>query len=135
MRDSVTSWTTQEDLGGLFLSYNESLPTTVHDIFTSLVLSYLFRYQRERRSLKGKAANLESLHSLPKRLHKPFRQLCILAIVGVIEDRVTFSSTDLEALGIRTDVSALGLIQAVPSMVSLKVFVCYNFLHLQSKSS
>ncbi len=48
-----------------------------------------------------------------------------------MKDKVTFSSADLEALGVHTDVSALGLLQAVPSLVSHKVSVYYNFLHLQ----
>ncbi len=78
----------------------------------------------------GLEANTESLDRLPDGLQEPFRQLCTLAFSGVLEDRVTFSSTDLEALGIRTDVAALGLVQAVPSLVSSKMSVYYNFLHL-----
>ncbi len=115
----------------LFLSGNRSLPTTVHGIFTSLVLCCLARYQRVRRGLNGEAANLESLDRLPKSLCMPFGQLCTLAFSGVMKDKVTFSSADLEALGAHTDVSALGLLQAVPSLVSYKVSVYYNFLHLQ----
>ncbi len=49
---------------------------------------------------------------------------------GVTENKVNFSLFDLEVLGIHTDVSALGLLQAVPSVVSYKKSVCYNFLHL-----
>ncbi len=115
----------------VFLSGNQSLPTTVHGIFTSLVLCCLARYQRVRRGLVGEAANVESLDRLPKSLHKPFRQLCTLAFSGVMKDKVTFSSADLAALSIHADVSALGLLQAVPSLVSHKVSMYYNFLHLQ----
>ncbi len=114
----------------LFLSGNHNLPTTVHGIFTSLVLCCLSRYQRERLGLEGEAANLESLTSLPEGLQESFRQLCALAFSGVLEDRVTFSSSHLDALGVQTDVSALGLLQAVPSVVSHKTTVYYNFLHL-----
>ncbi len=115
----------------LFLSGNWTLPTTVHGIFTSLVLCGLARYQRVRRGLKGEAANLESLDKLPESLCDPFRQLTTLAFSGVVNDKVTFSSADLTALGIYTDVSSLGLLQAVPSLVFHKVSVYYNFLHLQ----
>ncbi len=114
----------------LFLSGNQSLPTTLHGIFTSLVLCCLSRYRRERLGLEGVSANIESLDNLPSSLQESFRQLCKLAFTGVMSDRVTFSSTDLEALDIPTDVSALGLLQAVPSIVSHKVSVYYNFLHL-----
>ncbi len=115
----------------LFLSGKQRLPTTVQGIFTSLVLCCLARYQRVHRGLEGEAANLESLDRLPESLREPFRKLCALAFSGVMEDKVTFSSADLAALGIHTDVSALGLLQAVPSLVSHDVFVYYNFLHLQ----
>ncbi len=115
----------------LFLSGNLSLPTTVHGIFTSLVLCYLAHYQRVRQGLSGEAANLESLDRLPKSLRKPFRQLCTMAFSGVMKDKVTFSSVDLEALRVCADVSALGLLQAVPSLVSHGVCVYYSFLHLQ----
>ncbi len=115
----------------LFLSGNQTLPTTLHGIFTSLVLCCLARYQRVRRGLKGEAANLESLDRLPESLREPFKELCTLAFSGVMKDKVTFSSADLEALGIHTDVSALGLLQAIPSLVSHKVSIYYNFLHLQ----
>ncbi len=115
----------------LFLSGNRSLPTTVHGIFTSLVLCCLARYQRVRQGLKGEAANIKSIDRLPENIREPFGQLCTLAFSGVMKDKVTFSSADLEALCIHTDVSALGLLQAVPSLVSHVVSVYYNFLHLQ----
>ncbi len=115
----------------LFLSGNRSLPTTVHGIFTSLVLCCLARYQRVRRGLQGEAANLESLDRLPVSLCEPFSQLCTLAFSGVMKDKVTFSSADLTALRIHADVSELSLLQAVPSLVSYNVSVYYNFLHLQ----
>lgn len=114
----------------LFLSGNQTLPTTVHGIFVSLVLCCLSRYQRERLGLEGEAANLESLDRLPESLREPYTQLCSLAFSGVVNDQVTFTSTDLDNLGIHTNVSALGLLQAVPSIVSHRMSVYYNFLHL-----
>ncbi len=115
----------------LFLSGNRSLPTTVHGIFASLVLCCLARYQRIRQGLTGEAANLKSLDGLPENIREHFDQLCTLAFSGMMKNKVTFPSADLEALCIDTDVSALGLLQAVPSLVSHVVSVYYNFLHLQ----
>ncbi len=115
----------------LFLSGNWTLPTTTHGTFTSLVLCCLARYQRARQGLKGEAANIESLDSLPESLRELFRQLCTLAFSGVMEDKVIFSSSALKALSIHTEVLALGLLQAVPSLVSHKVSMYYNLLHLQ----
>ena len=43
---------------------------------------------------------------------------------------VTFSTSDLEALGISKEICELGLPQAVPSIVSHGRSVYYNFLHL-----
>ncbi len=61
--------------------------------------------------MKGENASLESLDRIHKILRKPalIRTLAFSG-VDVMKDKVTFSSADLEALGVHTGKSSLGLI-------------------------
>ena len=113
----------------LFLVGNHTLPTTMHGIFLSLVLSCLSRYLKEDLQ-ESHGQVLDSLENLPQKLQEPFKQLCTLANAGIMKHKVTFSPSDLKALHIPSEVIALGLLQAVPSIVSNQKTVYYSFLHL-----
>ena len=63
-------------------------------------------------------------------MHSSFRQLCKLAFTGATDNKVTFSSSDIEVLGSSDALCELGLLQAVPSIVSHGKSVYHNFLHL-----
>ena len=107
-----------------------SLPSTIFGLFSLLVQHCLSRYLNERRGIPQKLASFESLDVLPDDLRSFFEQLCKLAFTGAKDNKVTFSSGDIEALGCSDETCELGLLQAVPSIVSHGRSVYHNFLHL-----
>ena len=109
---------------------NGSLPSTIYGIFSSLVQHCLSRYLHERQGVSQTLASFESFDELPGKLHSSFKQLCKLAFTGARDNKVTFSSSDIEALGSSDKICELGLLQAVPSIVSHGRSVYHNFLHL-----
>ena len=109
---------------------NGSLPSTIYGIFSSLVQHYLSRYLHERQGISLELASFESLEGLPFELQSFFKQLCKLAFTGARDNKVTFSTSDVEALRAIKEISEFGLLQAVPSIVSHGRSVYYNFLHL-----
>ena len=113
----------------LFLT-NGSLPSTIYGIFSSFVQHFLSRHLYERKGTSLDIATFESFGGLPPELQGPFQQLCQLAFSGARDNKVTFSNSDLEALGASKEVCELGLLQAVPSIVSHGRSVYHNFIHL-----
>ena len=109
---------------------NGSLPSTIYGIFSSLVQHCLSRYLHERQGASLTLASFESFDELPDELHSSFKQLCKLAFTGARNNKVTFSSSDIEALGSSVEICKLGLLQAAPSIVSHGSSVYHNFLHL-----
>ena len=108
-----------------------SLPSTIFGIFSSLVKHILSRYLCERKGMiDTELATFESLDRLPPELQTVFEQLCKLAFTGAKDNKVTFSSSDLEALRASKEVCEVGLLQAVPSIVSHGKSVYHNFVHL-----
>ena len=108
-----------------------SLPSTIFGIFSSLVKHILSRYLCERKGMiDTELATFESLDKIPPNLQAIFEQLCKLAFTGVRDNKVTFSSSDLEALRVTKEVCEVGLLQAVPSIVSHGKSVYHNFVHL-----
>ena len=110
-----------------YLAGNHTLPTTVHGIFSSVVQCSLQRYLQDR---LGKTASITSLEGLPSELHTQFTHLCKLAFYGIKNNEITFTARDLVSLGIPADICEVGLLQAVPSVLSVVREVYYCFLHL-----
>ena len=110
----------------LFLAQNQSLPTTLHEIFTSLVIGCLIRCIAK----EGKECRISSLDGLPSCLVEPFHKICALAYHQVMKNKATFSAEDLKQLGLPQKLDTLGLIQGIESFTSLQKSVSYNFLHL-----
>ena len=111
----------------LFLAQDHSLPTTLHGVFTSLVLCCLKRHETKQGQ---KTQNISSLDKLPFDLQDPFKNICTLAYNGVMDNRATFSPEHLELLGLPEKLGTLGLIQGIESFTSLTSSVSYHFLHL-----
>ena len=105
----------------------QSLPNTEYEIYISVILSCIQRhYDREGRchDLPRQLASLDDL-SRSEIVRKPFQCLCELAYRGVMENKVTFSSSDLPQ-GSNT----LSLLQAIESFLQGGKSVFYNFIHL-----
>ena len=111
----------------LFLAQNHSLPTTLHGVFTSLVLCCLIRHATKEGKEFG---DISSLDNLPPCLQTPLENICALAYHGVMENKVTFSTGQLDSLRLSGELATLGLIQGVESLASFKKSVSFNFLHL-----
>ena len=106
---------------------DQSLPNTEYEIYLSVILSCIQRhYDREGRGhdLPRQLASLDDL-SRSEAVREPFQCLCELAYRGVMENKVTFSSSDLPQ-GSNT----LSLLQAIESFLQSGKSVFYNFLHL-----
>ena len=114
----------------VFLSSNHSLPTSNHEIFTSVVKFTLSRYLQDRLHISPEKAVVTTLDKLPLNLKKLFVQLCKLAFFGVAENKITFLVSDLDSAGLSTDICDIGLLQIVPSILVDVPEVYYNFLHL-----
>ena len=106
---------------------DQSLPNTEYEIYLSVILSCIQRhYDREGKGhdLPRELASLDDL-SRSEAVREPFQCLCELAYRGVMENKVTFSSSDLPQ-GSNT----LSLLQAIESFLQSGKSVFYNFLHL-----
>ena len=106
---------------------DQSLPNTEYEIYLSVILSCIQRhYDREGigHDLPRELASLDDL-SRSESVREPFQCVCELAYHGVMENKVTFSSSDLPQ-GSNT----LSLLQAIESFLQSGKSVFYNFLHL-----
>ncbi|XP_064391357.1 NACHT, LRR and PYD domains-containing protein 5-like [Halichondria panicea] len=113
-----------------FLSDNHSLPTSNHGIFISVVQSSLKRYLKEKLRKTIPVGNITSPDSLPSEIRTQTVQMCQLAYHGIEANKATFTDNDLTTLRIPKEISNVGLLQTVPSIISDGRLVYYCFLHL-----
>ncbi|XP_064391065.1 NACHT, LRR and PYD domains-containing protein 12-like [Halichondria panicea] len=113
-----------------FLSDNHSLPTSNHGIFISVVQSSLKRYLQDRLGKATPVGDITSPDSLPSEIRTETVQMCQLAYHGIEKNKATFTDNDLAALRITKEISNVGLLQTVPSIISDGHLVYYCFLHL-----
>ena len=114
----------------LFLALNHTLPHTLHEVFLSLVLCCIIRHLTRQAEEGKEAPDISSLDDLPPELQEPFNNICAMAYHGVMENKATFSATDLQLFNLPTEFSTLSLIQGVQSFTAFKTSVSCNFLHL-----
>ena len=103
--------------------YNEKsfIPKTLTELYTSLILSLLLRYLRE----KGMKKRLRQFSDLPPDMHQQLRVVSKLAYDGITnQQQVIFDN-------LPDDFDSLGLMQCVPELyVDEGTVMSYNFLHL-----
>ena len=114
----------------LFLSEDQTIPSTQYGIFSAVVLNCILRHLKQRTEEGRQIQCLESICSLPETIREPFENVCKLAYHGVVENKITFSHDDFSAVCIPTSVPLLGLLQALDSLVSTGRRVSFNFIHL-----
>ena len=105
----------------------QSLPSTVYEIYLSVITSIVSRhFSREGKGhdLPGELASLADL-SRSRVAGKDFRRLCEMAHRGVMQNKVTFSSSEFPEGS-----STLSLLQGIESFLEGGKSVFYNFLHL-----
>ena len=103
------------------------LPTTLHELFTTLVLMCILHHLQARTEYKA-ILSLTSLDDLPGEVQLSFDHLCRLAFDGIKKNKLSFS---VDELG---EHSNLSLLQGVQSFtlcgLSVGVSKTYSFLHL-----
>ena len=114
----------------VFISGDNSLPTSNHEIFTAVVESSLKRYLQDKLGKTTSVRDITYPVTLPSEVRDPFNRLCTLAFNGIESNKVTFSEDDLTTLSISRDISEVGLLQSVPSIISGGHQIYFCFLHL-----
>ena len=114
----------------LFLSLNHTLPHTLHEVFLSLVCCCITRHLTREAEEGENSPDILSLDDLPPDVLKLFNNICIMAYHGVMENKATFSATDLRSFNLPTEVSTLSLIQGVQNLAAKHFNISFNFLHL-----
>ena len=110
----------------VFLTFNEVLPTTLHDLFCKLVLCSI---ARELETHESESFESCSLDDLPDEFKSKLSKLSLLAYEGVMQDKVVFYEKDVKLVDLSAKLS-LGLLQAVEGLTLLSKSLSYNFLHL-----
>ena len=113
----------------IFLTMKGALPTTLHELFCSLVLCCIIREQETHEPVSI-LPELTSLDDLPDELKTKLGNLNILAYEGVMHNKVVFYSKDIQAVHLQADISSLGLLQAIEGLTLYSKSRSYNFLHL-----
>ena len=92
-----------------------TLPNTLTQLYTLLCINLILRHTNKH--TPGKIKYLSSLHNLPTQTGEQFLKLCLIAYRGREEDKIIFSSCELqESYGIDdSKLSGLGLLLIAPS--------------------
>ena len=114
----------------VFLTMKGVLPTTLHELLCSLVLCSIVREQATHKLNALSLPEFLSLDKLPDDLKSKLSNLCALAYNGVLQDKVVFYSKDLEEFRVPSNLSSLGLLQAVEGLTLCSKSLSYNFIHL-----
>ena len=118
-------------IASAFLSGDNSLPTSNHEIFGSVVQCSLMRYLRDRRGLtQTQIRSIKEPETLPVEIQDPFTNLCALAFGGIKRNIITFTTSDLSALGIPKEMYEVGLLRSIPSIINNSQQIYFCFLHL-----
>ena len=106
-----------------------TLPETLTELYCLLCLNLILRHINKQNH--GEVEYLSSLHNLPAQISEQFHKLCFIAYRGREEDKIIFSSRELESYGIDpSNLSGLGLLLIAPSTSVYGREKSYNFLHL-----
>ena len=112
----------------LFCACDYTLPSTYHELFKLLIYHCIIRYAEKS------GVNLEhrrhTFEKLPKKIRKPFEQICKLAYRATKKNVMTFSSDTLHNFEVAEPLNHLGLMQSVKTLHVHGKGTTYHFLHL-----
>ena len=112
----------------LFL-VTSTLPNILTELYTLLCINIILRHINKH--TPGGVKYLSSLHNLPAQTSEEFLKLCLIAYRGREEDKIIFSSCELESYGVDdSKLSGLGLLLIAPSISEYGMEKSHNFLHL-----
>ena len=103
-----------------------ALPTTLHELFRSLVLCCIVREHKTHKP-DNSLPDLLSFDDLPDDIMSNLRNLSLLAYEGLMQNKIVFNSEDLH---LPTDLPSLGLLQVVEGLTLTSKSLSYHFLHL-----
>ena len=114
----------------LFLLTSQ-LPNTLTELYTLLCLNLMLRHINRQNGGDTEVEYLRSFNDLPEGTKEHFLNLCLIGYKGRVDDRIIFSSRDIEGYGIHTSkIVGLGLLLIAPSPSVYGREKSYNFLHL-----
>ncbi len=115
----------------LFITEGNTLPTTLHSLFTTLVLNCIVRHLKREKEGK-RLPRLKSLDHVPLEIQPYFNSICALAFHGIKNNKATFSEVDLHSVRLSTDSpdQLLSLIQGWSTFRSAWEELSYSFFHL-----
>ena len=111
----------------IFNSKKGALPTTLHELFRSLVLCCI---ARELATHEHDTSLSDSLDDLPDDIMSNLRNLSLLAYKGLLQNKIVFNSEDLQSYHLPIDLPSLGLLQKVEGLTLISKSLSYHFLHL-----
>ena len=118
----------------LWRAFNETLPATMTELYTKMILNIVIRNLRKK-GISGGILNLSSFDTLPVTLQRSWWLLCELAFQMMTTDQISFSQEklidffppDSEA---HKDIFTFGLLHSVESVFATGHGVSFHFLHL-----
>ena len=113
----------------IFLTLKGTLPTTLHKLFCNLVLCSIVRELNTHQSTVD-LTEVATLDDLPSDLKVQLSDLSVLAYEGVTQNKVVFYQNDFKKSRLPSNISPLGLLQAVEGLTLFSKSISYNFLHL-----
>ena len=117
----------------IFLAMDNTLPNTLHRVFTSLVECCIKRHI-ERQAISGEhIPEILSLDHLPSVIQEHFKNICSIAYQGVMTNQVTFTEENLQSAKLPTELNTLSLMQGVARFTVTSESKLYNFYHLSTQ--
>ena len=114
-----------------FISSDYKLPSSFCRMIITLALSCLLRHIRKTQPDGDSVEKLQSLGNLPDDTRDSFLKLCQIAYEGIVNEKYSFTSEDLKEMTElpSRQITTLGLLQSVHSLVATGSSIVYHFLH------
>ena len=117
----------------LWRAFKETLPATMTEIYTKMILNIMIRNLRKK-GISGGILSLSSFDTLPMHLQRSWWLLCKLAFHLMTTNQISFSQEELidfyppdsEAL---KDIFNFGLLHSVESVFATGCGISFHFLH------
>ena len=107
------------------------LPNTLTQLYTLLCLNLILHHTKKLNNGNAKVEHLDSFDDLPIETSEQFLNLCLIAYRGRVDDKVIFSSHEIEGYSIDANkMSGLGLLLTAPTTSVHGREKSYNFLHV-----